>query len=481
MIAYIVLGLLFVLLIVFCVLSAKHWHWINIVLVIGIFLSGTAAAAGLSQVFAKRTAAMKAAASAEENAERQEQSAREVVFGPDETIAYSPDSLRGIDEALKLQLIGTGRSWRNGTVEPKGANVTFKFSTPRAQADASAVSLQSVVLHAFVDAQLEATMYPAQYIGSVRVVSETEAELELEPVFLVSEEAFRLGGSWTLFERMPSDRYDTLRKGDEKDFNVTEFRRKLETEVFPAESLGLTPDSELYELLIDRIAFDGMTMGEIEKWIEDNPTGRRRLRFEPRASEIFVRYKFNAPSKNSYPVDSSGNLDVEGPFTLRGLAVDPSRHLGSEVKFDRTDELLVALPVAEGYQLSDGAIVPRFDSTEDVTEVSRIYRRHLHEFPFLFSELRRQAAEFEQRTASVMANNVTTSLASEKANDQIRARDEMIAKLGQDNKNLENDVGVISQLLESRSGQLESLRARVDALIRNIEQQKSQSVGASGY
>lgn len=481
MIGYIVLGLLFILLIVFCVLSAKHWHWINIVLVIGIFISGTAAAIGLSNVLVKRRAAMLDAEQTAVNADRQELQAREVLFGPDESITYSPDSLRGIDEALKLQLIGSGRSWRNGTVEAKGSNAVFKFRNPRSLADSATDRLQSIVLHAFVDAQLEATMYPAQYIGSVRVISETDTEVELEPVFLVSEEAFRLGGSWTLFERMPSDRYDTLRKGDEKDFNLTEFRKKLETEVFPPESLGLAAGDELYELLIDRIAFDGLTLGEIEKWIEENPTGRRRLRFEPRPSEVFVRYKFNSPSKNSYPVDSSGNLDVEGPFTLRGLAVDPARHLGGEVKFDRTEELLVALPVADGYQLSDGAIVPRFDSTEDVTEVSRIYRRQLHEFPFLFSELRRQAAEFEQRTSNVKASNATALVASEKANDQIRVRDDVIAKLSEDNKNLENDVQVISQLLENRSGQLEALRTRVDALMRNIEQQKSQSVGASGY
>jgi hypothetical protein len=109
----------------------------------------------------------------------------------------------------------------------------------------------------------------------------------------------------------------------------------------PAATLGFDPQSKEYEELVDRYAFDGMSLGKIQNWIDQNTAGRKSTRFEPLPEEVFVQYRFNKKSSKSYQVDANGSVENDGLFTPLGQAVDPALHAGKEVEFAEGDTVLV--------------------------------------------------------------------------------------------------------------------------------------------
>ena len=218
--------------------------------------------------------------------------------------------------------------------------------------------MQDIMLYVFADGIVEDVQYPVTYVGNMRVVSETPDTVVLEPMFIANAEEFETpSGTWTLFEKMPVDRNDAFRRAEEVDvneegFDISAFREALMTKYMPAGLFGMDPESEAYERLIDTYAFDGLTLGQIDKWIEANRATRKNTRFEPELEEIFVRYKFNKKSRRNYQVDATGklNLATDGMFTPQGYAVLEELHVGGDgtVKFEANDEIIVDQLTAGG-------------------------------------------------------------------------------------------------------------------------------------
>ena len=104
-----VLGLAFIMLVVFCVMSAKTWHWVNIVFVVLTFISGVLAIFGLTQVYHLRTEAVAEVADAEEKLIKVEAAADKQIYGDLTSLSYDPGTLRYINEALIRELAGRGR------------------------------------------------------------------------------------------------------------------------------------------------------------------------------------------------------------------------------------------------------------------------------------------------------------------------------------------------------------------------------------
>lgn len=525
-ISIIVIALLFVLLVVFCVLSAKSWHWANIVFLILTYIAGVAASVGLAQVLDGRRKALQAVEDSElrlfgvemdsdsdgiddyidpdftrgrdndgdgVDDSRQgyalENQGDYVIYGPPGAVSYGVNSLRGLTEELKMQTRGRGRIW-SGQVAANGNNRTFTFAQARDFGDDNPSSLQNVVLFAFINTELDGVSYPTTFVGTVRVVNETAQALELEPDFLVTQDLYDSVGMWSLYEKMPADRHDTYTAMKELSvqddgFDITAFRNELETQYLPANLIGFdinNADPEIartatiaYERFIDRICFDGMSIGRIEQWIANAPN-RASGDFSPPPEEIFVKYKFTKKSSvdRPYIVDAEGNIETEGTFTRTGQAIDKGLHAGSEVRFEVDDTVLVDLLNVNGYQRDGGGRVQRFDQRESVVEVDRIFVRKLKDFPHVLQSLRVQATELREKSEVVKSEIVIGQATLADAQSQESKRDVIIEKLREDEKNLTQDLNNIGTLLKDREREAQELREKIKNLDEEIQRRRGE-------
>lgn len=478
--SYAIFGLIFVLLVVFAVLSAKHWHWVNIVFLILTYIAGVAAAAGLSKALELRRSNMKAANTAEQRAEKSKADLDLAIYGSPNSITYDEGSLRGLNEQLLREMLGRGRVWSNGTVSLKDNNRVFQFSAARADGE-NPVPMERVLVYMFADRVIDGGKVPVDFIGTARVISETPSQVELEPVFIAQSNLYgQPGDTWSLFEKMPIDRRDTFKKHagiTDEEFDVQAYRDLLVNEYLRADELGMDPNSEAYEKLIDRYAFDGMKMGDIETYCN----GVRRLQnFLPSPEEVFVEFRFDKKTDAVFEVDAGENSSIasSGAY-LNGRAVDPLLKAGSKISFAKDDTVLVDQLTAEGYQRSDGQNVESFSRRYPVTEVDRYFRREVRDYPYMLADLRRQSSRFTDELARVKKNVNVTQGALDDATAQVNVRDDMVAKLQQDQDNLRADQAEISRLLQERTNQLDNLLRRSRELDEQIKSQYRMILGAT--
>ncbi|MDG1874894.1 MAG: hypothetical protein P8J27_13350, partial [Mariniblastus sp.] len=207
-----ILGLAFILLVVFCVVARKTWGWIDITFVILSFIAGVSAIWGLTQVYDLRTNALSEVDKWEKQLAKNSREADLAIYGEPTSLTYDPDSLRARDGELVREMTGRGRVWSGGTVTAANANREFKFASPRV--DFAERPLKDVVLQAFLERSVNGQSYPETYIGSFRVESESADSLTLSLVALAADKFNKKpnpAGTWSLFEKMPQDRRGIFR------------------------------------------------------------------------------------------------------------------------------------------------------------------------------------------------------------------------------------------------------------------------------
>ena len=478
--SYAIVGILVIAFIAFVVLSAKAWHWANIVFLSLCFLAGLGALLSMGQVLELRRAEMLDARKAEDDLIRINQQIENTLYGEGLTLEYSPDSLRGLSERLDLELADRGRVWTGGSIEPKDANRIFRFSGPRVQnPDAvNQASMQDMRLFVFADRTFDnEQVFPVRFVGTMRVLGETDDSVELEPVFLADVEEYKSPTStWTLYEKSPADRRDAylrdtsieLKEEDSGlDQELTEYRKILVEEFLPANGLGFDLSDEQqaksYELLIDRIMFDGLPIVKIENWIETQPN-RISQRFVPESEEVFVRFRFENKSNGAFDVNSTGNLGAEGQFTENGQAINPALHAEGDIEFEKGDVIMVDQLTADGYQRGED-IVPRFSDTQPVTEIDRVFVRRLSDFPYLLKTMQRKYDDYLTEIQRVQDNNLRSAEAITKADDQSRERENQIQLLLADRQKFQGDVDTISRFANRTS----ETRDRIEGKLQEIQ------------
>lgn len=489
MISIAVVALLFILLIVFCVISAKNWHWSNIVFLILAYIAGVAACSGMAQVLKGRTDVLKKVKASEEKLAQLNDRFNEVVNGPPISLTYSDNSLRGLTASLQLQLYGRGRVW-SGTVTG-GQSKTFTLPEARDLSGEKPVTLKNVLFYAFAnELDPQGNIYPRTFIGTVRVSAETETAWTLKPEFIVQQGLYDAdGNSWSLYEKMPSDRHDTFTNIagvdiEDENFDLTAYRNLLETQYLPAGALGFAindadPDvareaAIAYERFIDRIAFDGLSLGKIDAWIEQ--AQRVSGDFVPEPDEEFVKYQFTASSGSTpFLVDAEGDTATEGTYTKLGLAIDKTLHNGGDVKFAENDIVFVDKKNAGGYVRPDQQVVPPFEQRYKVKELDRVFVRRLNNFPLTLEKLRLLTKELDEKTEVVESDVAISEETLADAVTQQDERDLIIGRLREDNASLTEDVEVIEALLTKRGEQLQALRDEVARLEKEAERRRGES------
>ena len=482
--SYAIVGILVIAFIAFVVLSAKAWHWSNIVFLSLCFLAGLGALISMADVLEKRRAVMLDFTKSEKDLTQVNQQIEKVLYGSELADEYSPDSLRGLSEALDLQMAGRGRVWNGGTIEASDANRIFRFPAERIQNEdaENQASMEDMRLFVFSDRVFEEEkVYPVVFVGTMRVVSETPDSVELEPVFIADENEYKSPTStWTLFEKSPVDRRDVYVRNsgiviDEKDSQLndrlTEYHKLLVEQIMPPGLLGFDINDEnqaaKYEQAIDRVLFDGLPIVKIENWIETQPN-RISQRFVPEPEEIFVRFRFEKASR-PYQVDSPGNLGAEGQFTKNGQAVNPALHAGGDIEFEKGDVIQVDKLTADGYQRGEN-VVPKFADIEPVTEIERVFIRRLKDFPYLLKTLRRQYDDYLDEIQRVQSNNQRSGDAIAKADSQAQERENQIQLLLEDQQKFQSDVEIVNRYLDGRRVRKSDLEANLQGLESEIRE-----------
>lgn len=480
MIVYAILGLLLVAVIVFAVMSRKDWHWLNLVLLVFVFMAGAAGMVAMAQTLHLRKTAVKKYNDALVKRVDLEKRANEAVYGSPNSPEYGPDSLRGVTQQVKLMRIGRGRVFSGGTVSNVDGNIRFEFPAELPDTDDEALTLQDVELFAFADEERDGVKFPVGFVGRFLVVEQQPQFLLLERTGLLANfQAYSdpSATTWTLYERMPFDRHGIFRDAfgvadvKEEDFNISEFRNALANEL-PAQRFGLDPAGAEYERILDEYCFDGLSLGKIENWVESQAATRVVKRFEPKLDEQFVTYRFEKTS-NPYEVDdTSGKLDTDGTFTILGLAVDPTLHLpdNKAVVFKKDDTVNIDLRTAQGYQRPDDTVVQPFSNRETVQEVGRFYRRKLTDYPFEMSNIYNRSENAADEADRVIQNNDVQELAVNDAQTQQQERTRLQAAIEKDNGMLQQDLDVVEKARQS----LEEIKRENDRQLDSLRQQMNE-------
>ena len=480
-----VVGLIALIVIVFAILSAKNWHWVNVVFLILTLITSITAIIGMTFAFQHRREGMLDFQKQSKAAERAEAQVVEIVGGDPLSVKYDKGSLRYNNNQLALAMTGRGRSWRGGRVTVEGESGDRKFTLPNERDLEKEASLNGAIMYAFADNG----RIPDRYIGSVFVAGETVTDFTLQPLAIADKGRYDdPTTTWTLYEKMPQDRHGIFKdalesrvnaiakrgedaspgfqqrqafvenmKDESKEFDIATFRDILKADFLPAGRLGLDADSLGYEQTIDQYAFDGQSVSEIEKYIS-SAQGRKNSQFNPDPELVFVKFAFTAASETPVRTDGKGSLVNDGMFNAAGEAVIGKLMQNPEgVTFKENDVILIDEPSSAEFARVHAGKLKRLD---------RIFVRRLQDFPLIFKSRKIRIAKLEDEIATSQATAAKTQAALQDTVEQTTVRTDLIAKNTEDEEGFTKDSENLTQANES-------LKQRSDTLVQKIKQRKA--------
>ena len=485
-----VVGLIALIVIVFAILSAKNWHWVNVVFLILTLITSITAIIGMTLAFQHRREGMLDFQKNLDMAEKAEAQVVEIVGGDPLSVQYGKDSLRYNNNQLALAMTGRGRVWPGVKVSAaEGDKRNFELQVEDDLKEKA--SLGGSIIYAFA----ETGKIPNRYIGSV-FVEVVGAEDEEKEYFLEPRELADLGRfndpqtTWTLYEKMPLDRHNIFKDAlvsivnskpenaerspedrqretfvegltdEAKEFDISTFTQILKRDFLPAERLGYDPDSLAYEQMIDNYAFDGRSVSKIKTYIENAP-GRKNRLFEPEPVQVFIKYTFTAASETAVITDGIGSLENDGMFNPAGEAVVGKLMENPEgVTFKKDDMILVDQPSAEKFTRAHEGKLKKIDE---------IFVRQLQDFPLIFKNRKIRVAKLEDEIVIAKATITKTQAAFEDAEKQIKEREDLKAKNTEDEEGLTRDSEALRQLIESGNQQSTELAEAIAARKERIE------------
>jgi len=477
LISLLIILILAAILIVALVQSLKNWSWLNAVLVFLVFVMAVVGGYSASQALKARFAWLDRHEKNKEILERYTKAEREALYGPDEAVEFPIDSLVGVETELSLMKMGQGRRWQNGNAANQAGSVQLAFAdSERSGAEQLQRDMTVYAFTEIADEQDPDVVYPHQFIGTFSVTEVQGTAVRLVPGFLTElgeAEAADPQTSWTIYEKMPQDERDVFKRLEgitDDNFDFDQYRDLLETKYLTAEDLGMDPESAAYERLIDQFAFNGLTMSEINGWI--NAQNDRKSTFDPDIDDLYVRIRFTSTSPG-FSVDSDTDVGSE-PIDMMGLAVDPSLKAGGDIQFAKDEEILVPKRAAIGYERADGereTPVTETHNAERIGEDSNdVYLRPLRDYPLLLTHASEQIQRFEEDTKQLNRALQTTSKALELARQQQATRTKIQNDLENDISNFQRDSSELKRRIQELESELSALRQAIDTYYKQINE-----------
>ena len=499
--------------------SFDVWHWVHILFVFLLFVAAIFAGNTLSKSFRIRSAWQKQYETNKTQYERLQQEVRELEYGDIDTISRNLDTVRGLETALQLELFGRGRVWRSGTPAVEGGKFSIQFPAADADPDGNLPPTaeqfrDGMLVYVFQDAPFgDQGTVPKSYLGVMRVVERQgdkviverrqtmdmqESTIEKDadgnssivknPIFPeVDVELKTPSSTWTLFEKMPTDVGDAFKRfgGIEDDplrdetVDIDAYQQKYRAvlaQFFNKQNLNLeenNPDHDrIFESIIDRYAFDGMKLSDINDWISRQPN-RVSKEFDPSAEERFIRLRFEKKSAE-YQVDSNtSNLKDGGAFDPEGRAQDPTLWVSP----DGTGKVAIE---AGQVIVVDPASAARLKSQETVTDEGEVYVRHLVDYPTAVSSLDQQREAVVNQTAKVLDEVAKLKVTTADLQTQETTRSRKRSQLTEDTDNLKKDVELVGALNDKLMGDVSAMKRRINELHKLINLRHEQIKQLSG-
>lgn len=521
MLFYIFVGVLFIALIVFLVLSAKNWHWAHITAVVLVFLAAVPAYYCLAYSLKTRKALVKQYHDSvkELNAERTKYFGTLYGAQPGTRGGFGDGSLKAELARYNLLTTGKGRSWDQATIQARNGNeLTIDIpvaaapnpenpaADPAAPADPTNPAppapaapapapeggeypLVGSLLYVFQLTGLtieenRQVPVPGGYVGAYRVtavngtvitaIAETAMEIEVNN-----------GDPVALFERPPQDTNDVMNmalrfeSGDKP--SIDDYRQRFAA-VFPADSFKLEEDSKAYQDMLDSFSFDGRSINEINEW--RNAQGLPE--WNPGVEEIQVVSRVLRQMEET--VDGTQDMLISGVFDSLGRANDPELQLGKSAQIavsregDEKDVLVVdAATATSGYTRQDGTQVRSWEEEGRIQPVNRLYSRRLRDYTTEIEQLMFDQGIFSERITEYTRLNTSVSTSVQAADAQEQLRQTKITELTQDQDHLKADIQVANGYLSELETRLADLRREIRdnyLQISNMHQQSSQEAQA---
>lgn len=478
MLAWIIVGVLFIALIFALIKSAMTWTWIPITTVCLIFITAVLGGYALSYTFKSRSAWIR---KADQNAELAEQASsrfNEVMFGPEDSIGYSPDSHQGLNGEVNLMQIGKGRIWEDGQPSNEDGSITVTFSKVGLDGETTVASqmLTDMTVYAFanrsIDTGAESVSLPTWFLGSFSVssIDSGSNSVTLKPLTIPSastDEVAEPKSSWSLFERMPGDsRTAFLDDLDLEEFSISAYRQALRDKYLTPEMVGLEPDSKEYEALLDEYSFDGLSIPEINAWIASQPN-RINDNFDPLSVFRETELLFN--EKASFRVDGDGNPVTDGPFSQQGEANMADLKLNREAEIPKEQSVRISTDAARiGYDLADGTNQPPMTSQYDAESIVDYYSRPLRDYPYALQVLSELAADARQSIKESEKDVQITQAMIENTNTQLAHRSAVLNRLQQDIAQREQELQAVNALSARLEAELNEKRQTVQTYYEQI-------------
>ncbi len=493
MITYAVLGLLAIVALVFCILSAKTSKILHVMLMFVVFVAMGACVIFMSAAVRTRIDWVKQYNETLDKLETEKAKYRQALYGDADEIELKRNSLLGIETILDIELTGQGRVWRNTKPAVAGPNsVTITFGP-----GASSQIENDMLLYVFKEKGVTVknsdtpVRVATDYVGAVLVTNVADDTVTAKGQFIADTAAFTDADAmqsvrWTVFEKMPIDPTDSLLRAvyDEPfdpanppaninfdvDTHVKLMRDKFK-ELF-AKPDSLT-DTE-YESLVDDYAFEGMKLTDINAWLQKNGNGRK---FDKGQDERYYHLTIKDKQTIKVQVDNTddsntlNNRSAIDPNT--GLAVNPTLKAG-------TDDGVATLKAKESGYFSVRACDEGADGLVKMSPLNpnggvatidyEVYRRAIVDIPARIQKIRENTTDLELRTIDWRENIKLVTKSNELLNAQINLKQKHVRELSSDNVNLNKDRESVETLRSELDEEVRNTMQRINDLYADIRQ-----------
>jgi hypothetical protein len=237
----IVLAVALLMALVTVILSAKNWHWSQVVLVLFILIFGTTALFLGAEVYRINRNLRAGIPRLEQQLADAQQQTDRLLKGTNEE-----PGIRELEHRLRLVTRERGRVWRGVTPAGEVADdgrVTVKVPHPQPHGLA-----EDTIVYAFETGDPGENK---QYLGEFRVVDANADGVTLEPILLIDqrtgERMAASEGPWSLYETMPVDRHSLFAGFSEE--QLREMLPEQSVEEYIRQGAEATPDDDQWHVI----------------------------------------------------------------------------------------------------------------------------------------------------------------------------------------------------------------------------------------
>ncbi|MFI4877180.1 MAG: hypothetical protein ACIALR_17630 [Blastopirellula sp. JB062] len=344
---------------------------------------------------------------------------------------------------LKRVMHGRGRIWRGcqaGQLAQNSIEVVMPTrqpdpTNPNAPAPTQDRSLTvDTVLYAFGEVPRDGIVLPGVYLGEFIVTMTNFPNVTLEPALPLSPQQtqlINLGGSWTLYDQMPTDNREAY--------------------------------ADLDQPVVEKIISESFNWGQgdpaasVELVQQITRSGKPADPNDPPAT-VWKRVTF----LQDHAVDVDSDSDISGPRenfeSATGLAVAPDLKQGAPTEFKQGDTLVLDATTAEELAA---------DGTVKIEE--EIYRRPLHDFSSEFRFAYSMLNSLRDQIAAYQTEIGLTDAQITRTQDVITRREALGTSLDNDLNQVTREYEQISAYSDRLNAHLKNVLAEVSRTYRSVQ------------